>query len=785
MGQELVFSLVFKAIDQATNTIGRVASALKGPTAAVGAFAKAAGDASQRFANSFTGMGSIVAEGFSVKAVAAQEEFFRRMQINTGMGDQAVGRLRKTMEEVTAAARISDTDMMDAFKSFKAAGGSVDAFEANANTVGAAIQLLGGHAEELGDMFATLQTKMALKRPEEFLDVLATIRKQLAGVEGGVDAFASSAPLLTSTYAALGHSGAGAAKELGATYALIAKGTGNARQARGLTEGFLTNLGDQGYQQHLASYGIKVWNDPSDPRTGVRASTDIIKQITQAYASDPYMAQQAFGKDLGAALKVPIGEIKNTGSSATMDRIFGTQGDSAEFMKSAQAASEGLTGSLNALQAAVHEVAKENLAEPINLFAKALSACTGLIGYVLMGLAGVAVVGHTIGWISGAVSGFKELGGVLKFLKFGGVITGLRGMVMALPAAIGAVGSFSAALLACPVTWIVAAIVAVAGAVYLIYRNWDGISAWWSAKWTAVKDAFNISWTEGVLKVLELFNPTALILDAMNSLVKWLTGFDLAEAGRKIIASLVDGMKEAFNLLPAPVRKALGGAWEGMKMPVAAVSSAAGSAWSGVKSAVGGAVSSIANSDTAKQAMSYFEKMGWSHQQAAGIAANLGAESGLKAGAVGDGGKAVGIAQWHPDRQRAFASFAGHDIRQSSLDEQLAFVHHELTAGAERGAGNALANAQSATEAGAIVSKLYERPADREGEAGRRAATADALARSSTASAFAGTPQKTALDGQITIRIDGLPDGAKATARSQTPGVALSLDLGQSMAGVA
>ena len=127
-------------------------------------------------------------------------------------------------------------------------------------------------------------------------------------------------------------------------------------------------------------------------------------------------------------------------------------------------------------------------------------------------------------------------------------------------------------------------------------------------------------------------------------------------------------------------------------------------------------------------AIEYFRRQGWSQEQAAGIAANLKHESGFKTGAVGDSGKAYGIAQWHPDRQENFRKRFGKDIRQSTLDEQLAFVQYELT-GPERAAGNKLREARTASDAAAAVSKYYERPADREGEARKRGATATALIR--------------------------------------------------------
>lgn len=122
--------------------------------------------------------------------------------------------------------------------------------------------------------------------------------------------------------------------------------------------------------------------------------------------------------------------------------------------------------------------------------------------------------------------------------------------------------------------------------------------------------------------------------------------------------------------------------------------------------------------------MRYFMAQGWSREAAAGIAANLYSESKFNPRAQGDGGKAYGVAQWHPDRQAAFREWAGKDIRDSSLEEQLAFIHYELTQGRERAAGNKLRGATSAAGAGAIVSSAYERPADRAGEEFRRAALA-------------------------------------------------------------
>lgn len=126
------------------------------------------------------------------------------------------------------------------------------------------------------------------------------------------------------------------------------------------------------------------------------------------------------------------------------------------------------------------------------------------------------------------------------------------------------------------------------------------------------------------------------------------------------------------------------------------------------------------NKGSTDSAMAFFMSMGWSKAQAAGIVSNLRKESNLDAGAVGDDGQAYGVAQWHPDRQRAFARWAGKDIRQSNIQEQLGFVNYELTQGAESRAGGLLRATNNARQAGEIVSRNYERPANADMEASQR-----------------------------------------------------------------
>ena len=128
--------------------------------------------------------------------------------------------------------------------------------------------------------------------------------------------------------------------------------------------------------------------------------------------------------------------------------------------------------------------------------------------------------------------------------------------------------------------------------------------------------------------------------------------------------------------------------------------------------------------DRKNEAMDFFQAKGWTKEQSAGIVANIQAESNFNPSAVGDGGKAYGVAQWHPDRQDDFKLLLGKDIRDSSYSDQLAFIHHELTQGKEQAAGRALKAETTETGAAGVVSSKYERPKNESDEILARGAIA-------------------------------------------------------------
>jgi hypothetical protein len=106
---------------------------------------------------------------------------------------------------------------------------------------------------------------------------------------------------------------------------------------------------------------------------------------------------------------------------------------------------------------------------------------------------------------------------------------------------------------------------------------------------------------------------------------------------------------------------------------------------------------------------SYFRSQGLSAVQAAALVGGFQQESSLDPTATN--GSHYGIGQWDHWRQADFKKEFGHDIQQSTLQEQMQFALNELFNGKETTAGAALLAAKTATAA-TEAALSYERPAN-------------------------------------------------------------------------
>lgn len=184
--------------------------------------------------------------------------------------------------------------------------------------------------------------------------------------------------------------------------------------------------------------------------------------------------------------------------------------------------------------------------------------------------------------LRGAFGAVKLIGGVMSpLIKVFTLVGNVGGTVIAVLKLLGlqlvkvaaviistvipAVVSFTAALLANPITWVVAAIMALIGALYLLYKNWDTVKEGAQALWDGLVSIFSgaVDWFKGIFDgiVDAIAGPFMTAFEKVKSgwnAVKGFFGFDEAAGttgGLNYIGPLGGGAGQAIS----PARVAAGG----------------------------------------------------------------------------------------------------------------------------------------------------------------------------------------------------------------------------------
>ena len=166
-----------------------------------------------------------------------------------------------------------------------------------------------------------------------------------------------------------------------------------------------------------------------------------------------------------------------------------------------------------------------------------------------------------LGMIIGAVIAGKAIGSIVMFgtaiFQAGGALLSLSG---AMPLIAGGIKAIGAALMANPIGLIVAAI---AGAGYLIYRNWEKIGPWFGKLWQGIQE--KVAWAWDKVKGVIAWHPLALIARNWGAITDW------------------------FGRMGEGVKAAASTAWEGVKTVISwSPLGLIARAWSGLSDRVGG-----------------------------------------------------------------------------------------------------------------------------------------------------------------------------------------------------
>lgn len=168
--------------------------------------------------------------------------------------------------------------------------------------------------------------------------------------------------------------------------------------------------------------------------------------------------------------------------------------------------------------------------------------------------------GLASGLVKVAIGAIAIVGG-LSALSIG--LIAVFGPMMMVGRAFGVVAmaarAMSMALLTNPITWIV---LAIAGAAFLIYKNWAPISAFFVGIWNTIKTAFNGGIT-GISALIINWSPLGLFYSAFAGVLSWF-GIDLPAKFTGFGAMILEGLKNGILSKVNAVKDAITGAVSGV-----------------------------------------------------------------------------------------------------------------------------------------------------------------------------------------------------------------------------
>ncbi|GHC17536.1 hypothetical protein GCM10010082_05940 [Kushneria pakistanensis] len=323
--------------------------------------------------------------------------------------------------------------------------------------------------------------------------------------------------------------------------------------------------------------GLKV----ADAEGNMRPMPEILRDINKATegmgnVERKAALQELFGAEAGSGMAELVNQMSSGQLDKLIDNLSKSYGENAEM---ASVMADNIGGDLKNLRSAWEEVGisitdtndgalrdliqsitsitravgnwiKENpkLAGTIAKVAAGVAALVAVGGALTLMLAsllgpivtvryGLAMLGVKTGGLGGKI--YSLTSRILPALSKGLLATGRGFLFMA-----SAIGKAGIALLTNPMTWIilgiVAAVAALAGAAYLVYRNWGAISEWFGQRWQDVKAAFD-NGIGGISRLILDWSPLGLLQKGITSALSAL-GIEVPTQFRSLGGMIIDGL---------------------------------------------------------------------------------------------------------------------------------------------------------------------------------------------------------------------------------------------------
>lgn len=393
--------------------------------------------------------------------------------------------------------------------------------------------------------------KVPIDQVGKALDVMAQ-----GGKEGSFELkdMAQFFPALSAGYSAMGQKGVGAVADLTAALEIATKGAGNAAEGANNVQNLINKINSRETVQNFARFGIDLPKALKKAAAEGKTPIEAIAELSQkalggkmdklSYLFNDMQVQAALRPLMQHMDEFRKIRAKAFAANGTTDKDFAERmKDAQERTKAGEIAVKNLGIAVGAqllptiamlaekIGAVATKLAAWTNRHPV--LAKAIilttAAVTGLL--VVLGGIGIAAGAAMYGW-AGIAFGLSKLQPL-----FGMIGGGFKVLVSGLRMA-------GAAMMANP---ILTAVVLIAAAVYLIYRNWGTIGPWLAGVWNKITGIF----TSGVMFLTQRV-PAMMGQVGVNIVQGIWGGITSAKAW------LMGKLAELANLIPEPIRKALG-----------------------------------------------------------------------------------------------------------------------------------------------------------------------------------------------------------------------------------
>lgn len=309
----------------------------------------------------------------------------------------------------------------------------------------------------------------------------------------------------------------------------------------------------------MEALGLQV----ADTSGNMRAMPDILRDLNNATRDLGNVERRAmlsaiFGAEAGSGMT----ELVNGMSDGMLDELINAlQHNAGENARMAEVMADNAGGDLKNLRSAWEEVGISitdtndgplrdliqnitSITRGVGDWIKANPELTGTIAKLAAGLIALATVGGAVTMTMASILGpllFTRFAMTTLGIKASGLGAALGWLAKtAIPWLLGAIKGIGIALLTTPIGWFVAGVVAIAGAAYLIYKNWEPIKAFFVGLWEQVKGAFSEG-VGGVATLLLNWSPYGLIYNAFTSALERL-GISVPEGFSNFGSMVVDGL---------------------------------------------------------------------------------------------------------------------------------------------------------------------------------------------------------------------------------------------------